>query len=166
VARGYVRDFVRITPASSASVSAFRMRPEFTKKKPPGSAKAFTSSEIQHLDRERNFGVRVPDNVLTHAVHVLRNDRVVDDLRLALHLLRQLFAESDLLLQRVEVYALANVTVANRFGIFLFILAKAPAASRPSAARTATGTAEGRLIFRQLLIVTLYAYSGRGKTLP
>src|ERR1039458_123814 len=34
-----------MTPASSASSSAFRIRPEVTKKKPPGSANALISSE-------------------------------------------------------------------------------------------------------------------------
>src|ERR1035441_9861536 len=38
-----------MTPASSASVSAFRISPEFTKKKPPGKANAFTSSESSTL---------------------------------------------------------------------------------------------------------------------
>src|SRR5260370_5463400 len=38
-----------MTPASSDSESAFSMRPELTKKNPPGRAKALTSSESSTL---------------------------------------------------------------------------------------------------------------------
>ena len=121
VARGYVRDFVRHHAGQLGFGIGFQDQAGVHKEKPAGQGKGIHLFGIQHLDGERHFGVRVPDQVLTHAVYVLRDDRVVDDLRLALHLLRQLFAESDLLLEGVEVYALANVAVANRLGIFLLI---------------------------------------------
>jgi hypothetical protein len=57
-----------MTPASSASVSVFRIRPEFTKKKPPGSGKGVHLFGIQHLDGERHFGIGIPDKILAYAI--------------------------------------------------------------------------------------------------
>ena len=77
---------------------------------------------VQHLDRDRHLRVRVADEVLADAIDVLGDDRIVDDFRLALDLLRDLLAERDLLLDRVEVDALADVAIADGIGIFLFVL--------------------------------------------
>ena len=85
---------------------------------------------IEHLDGERNLGVGVADQVLAHAVDVFGDDRIVDDLGLALHFLRQLLAERDLLLERVEVHALADIAIADLVGIFL---SSCPRRKRPPA---------------------------------
>jgi len=77
---------------------------------------------IQHLDGKRHFGIRVPDEILPHAVDVFGDDWVVDDLGLALHFLRQLLAECDFLLQGVEVDTLADVAVTDFFGVFFFLV--------------------------------------------
>ena len=102
-----------ITPASSASVSAFRIRPEFTKKKPPGRAKAFTSSESSTLIVKGTLASELRTRFWPDAVDVLGDHRIVDDLGLALHFLGQLLAQADLFLQRVEVDALADIAVAD-----------------------------------------------------
>ncbi len=92
-----------ITPAISASLSAFSRIPVFTKKKPPGSAKALISSESSDLNGEQHFQRRVARQVLANPVHVLGNDRIVDNLGLALDLLGpplQLRPRADLFLDR------------------------------------------------------------------
>src|ERR1022692_854671 len=47
---------------------------------------------------ERNFGVGIAHQVLTDPVHILGDDRVIDDFGLALDFLRQLLAEGDFFL--------------------------------------------------------------------
>ena len=64
----------------------------------------------------------VADDVLSYAIHVLRDDRIVDDLGLVLHFLGQLLAEGDLFLQRVEVRTLGDIAIADLVRILLFVL--------------------------------------------
>ena len=49
-------------------------------------------------------------------------DRVVDDFGLALDFLRQLLAQRDLLLERIEVDAAGNVALADRIGVFFLVV--------------------------------------------
>ena len=68
---------------------------------------------IDHLDRERHARVRIAHQILPHAVHVFVHHGVVDELRALIDFLRELLAERDLVLERVEVQSLAHVAVAD-----------------------------------------------------
>src|SRR6266498_340942 len=59
---------------------------------------------VDHLDLDRRLDVRVEDDILPHAVDVLDNDRVGDELRFPVDLRGELTAEGDLLVERVEIY--------------------------------------------------------------
>src|SRR5205085_10501865 len=71
------------------------------------------------FDGERNLAIRIADDVLTDAVHVLRDDGVVDDLGLPLDILREAFAQRDFLLERIPVEAAADVAIADFLGVLL-----------------------------------------------
>ena len=86
---------------------------------------------VEHLDGEGHLGVGVAHQVLADAVDVLGDDRIVDDLGLALDFLRQLLAEGDFFLERVEVDALADIAIADFVGIFLLCLRRRFAAELP-----------------------------------
>ena len=77
---------------------------------------------VDQLDREGHLGVGVPHQILPHAIDVFGDHRVIDDLRVAFHVLRQRLAESDLLLERVEVHSLADLAVADRVNVFFLVL--------------------------------------------
>ena len=91
---GYMADFVRHDAGQFSFVVRLQNHPEFTKKNPPGSANALTSRRLDYLNGERNLGVRVPDQVLSHPVDVLGDGWIVDDLGLSLNLLGQLLANA------------------------------------------------------------------------
>src|ERR1039458_9277793 len=135
--------------AISASVSAAVNRPVFTKMTPPGSAKALRTGSsitwkvngtlaselrarfwptrreglengvVNHLESERHLGVGVACQVLAHPVHVLGDDRVVHQLRLALDLSSQLLAHGDLFFDGIAIEA-AHVPVADLARIVFF----------------------------------------------
>ena len=67
------------------------------------------------------FHVRVTDEVLSHAINILGDNGIIDNLGLTLDFLRDLFAECNFLLDGVEVYAFADIAFTNRVGILLFI---------------------------------------------
>jgi hypothetical protein len=59
---------------------------------------------------------------LAYAVHVLGDDRVIDELGGALNLLGKGLAEGDFVFERIEIDALADIAVADGLNIFLGIL--------------------------------------------
>ncbi len=63
--------------------------------------------------------VRIADEILADAVDVLVDDRVVDELGLALDFGGELFAEGDFAFERVEIYAVADVAVADGVHVLL-----------------------------------------------
>ena len=77
---------------------------------------------VNDLDRKRHASVGVANQILSHSVDVLGDDRVVNDLRVAFNLGRQLFAERDFLFDRIEVDALTDVPFADRLDVFLGLL--------------------------------------------
>ena len=77
---------------------------------------------VDHLDRERNLGVGIAHQVLAHAIDVLGDLGIVDDLGLPLDLLRQAFAERDLLLDRVDVQPGVDLAVADLIGIVILFV--------------------------------------------
>ena len=143
VARGHVGDFVRHHAGQFGFGLGLQDQAGVHEEEAARQREGVHFLGIQHLDGEGNLGVGVADQVLPDAVDVLGDDRVVDDLGLALHFLRQLLAESDLLLQGVEIDALADVAIADFLGILLLIFlspAKAPTGNRLIAAKIAAGT--------------------------
>ena len=115
---------------------------------------------VQHLDGKGHFGIRVPDEVLPNAVDVLGDDGVVDNLGLALDFLRQLFAECDFLLQRVEVHTLTDVAVADFLGVVLFLVPGESTHGQQAAnGQNCYRYSEVKFHSRKLLIPTLYAQS-------
>src|SRR5260370_28203594 len=77
---------------------------------------------IDHLDREWYSRIRIAHEILSDAIYIFRDDRVVDKLGRALDLLRQLLTECNFLLQRVEVRTLAHLPVPDRLDIIFGIL--------------------------------------------
>src|SRR5262249_61020849 len=74
---------------------------------------------VDHLDRERDFRVRVQHDVLSHAVDILGDDWVVNELRVPVNFGGELAAESDLLVYRVEInLAFVDVPLADQLGVF------------------------------------------------
>ncbi len=74
------------------------------------------------FERERNLGVGIARQVLSHAIDEFGNERVVDDLGLARDFGSELLAERHFLLDRIQVEALADVTVADQIGVALLAL--------------------------------------------
>src|SRR5208283_705740 len=72
---------------------------------------------IDNLDRKGNLSVGIANQILPHAIHILRNDWVVNQLRTALHFLRERFAERNFVFQGVKVNSLADVAVPNRIHV-------------------------------------------------
>src|SRR2546422_1002367 len=66
---------------------------------------------VDHLDRQGNFGIGVPRQILTNPVYELCDQRIVDHLRLERNLLGELLPEGDLSLEGVEVNSGAYITV-------------------------------------------------------
>ena len=91
-------------------------------KEATGQCKGIHLFAIQHLDGEWHLGVGVANKVLPDAIHIFGNGRVGNNFRLAFDFLGQLFAQSDFLIQRIEVDTFADVAIANRVRIVLRIL--------------------------------------------
>src|ERR1700756_4536908 len=77
---------------------------------------------IDHLDREWYSRVRIAHEILSDAIYIFRDDRVVDELGRALDLLRQLLTECNFLFQRVEVRTFSHLPVPDRLDIIFGIL--------------------------------------------
>ena len=121
VAGGDVRDFMRHDAGQFGFGFGLQHQPGVHEEEAAGQGERVDFFGIQHLDGEGNLGVGVPHQILADAVDVFGNDRIVDDLGLALHFLRQLFAECDFLFQGVEVDAFADIAIADLFGIFFLV---------------------------------------------
>ena len=130
VARRDVRDLVRHDAGQFGFGFGLQHQAGVHEEESAGQREGVHLFGIQHLDGEGNLGVGIPDEVLADAIDVLGDDRVVDDLGLALHFLRQLLAESDLLLEGVEVDALADIAIADFFRI---VLSSCPRRTHPPA---------------------------------
>ena len=132
VPRGDVGDFVSHHAGQLSFVIGFQKQAGIDEEEPARQGKCVHFFRIQHLDGEGDLGVGVPHQILAHAVDVLRDDRVVDDLALALHFLGQLFAEGDFFLQRVEVHALADIAVSDGVRVLFLVLIFVPSESAGS----------------------------------
>ncbi len=77
---------------------------------------------VDDLDGERNLGIGIPHQVLTYAIDVLGNHRVIDDFSLTLYFRGQLLAQGNLFFERVEVDLTADVPIADLIGVFLRVL--------------------------------------------
>ena len=161
MARGHVRDLVRHHARQFGFAIRLQDQARVHEEEPAGQSESVHLFGIDHLDGERNFGVGIAHQVLADPVDVLGDDRVVDDLGLALHFLRQPLAEGDFLLQRPEIDAFADVPIADFVGIFLSCRrAKETVWQRVRTARKATGTAKKRFMSGKLLLLLLYAQTG------
>ena len=119
----HVRDLVRHHARQFGFVIGFQDQPGIDEEESAGKRKGVDLLGVDHLDRERDLGIGIAHQVLAHAIHILGDDRVVDDLGLALDFLRHLLAERDLLFERIEVHPLAYVAVADLVWVFLLVLA-------------------------------------------
>ncbi len=119
VPRGHVRDLMRHHAGQFRFAVRLQNQPGVDEEESAGQRERIHFFAVDHLDGERHLGVRIPHQVLAHAIYVLRDHRVVDDLGLPLHLLRQPFADRDLFLDRVEIHALSDVAISDLFGVFL-----------------------------------------------
>ena len=117
-----MRDFMRHHAGQFGLRIRLQDQPGVDEEKSARQRECVDVFRVDHLDGERHLGVGVAHQVLPDAVHVLGDNRVVDDLGLPLHLLRQPFAERNLFFKRIEVYALTHVPVADRIGILVLIV--------------------------------------------
>jgi len=124
MARRHVPDFMRHHAGQLRFIVRLQNQPGVYEEESPGQCERVHFFAIDHLDGERNLGVGVPHQVLTHAVYVFGDYRIVDDLGLAFHLGRQLLAQRNLFFERVEVDTLADVPISNLIGVFFRILSE------------------------------------------
>ncbi len=76
---------------------------------------------VQNLNGDRNLDVGIADQILANAVHVFRNDWIIDDASLPFQFLGNLFTKGDFFFEGIEVDTLIDVAIANGVGIFLLI---------------------------------------------
>ena len=74
---------------------------------------------IDHLDRKGHLRIGVANQVLPYAVHILGHDGIVNEFRLLLHFLRQLFSQRDFVFQRIEIQSVAYAAIADSVHILL-----------------------------------------------
>ena len=113
VPRANVRDFVRHYAGQLRFLIRVQDQPAIDVEKSAGQRERVHHVGIDHLDGEGNLGVGIAHQVLPHAVHVLVDHRIVDELRALFHFLRQLFAQRDLALHRIKIQPLADVAVSD-----------------------------------------------------
>src|SRR5262249_16702690 len=70
----------------------------------PRPRKSIDLVRINYLDRDRHLDVRVEDNILPHAIYILRDNRIRDEFRLPVNLRCELPTESDFLVNRIKIY--------------------------------------------------------------
>ena len=99
VPRGHVRDLVRHHARQFRFGIGAQDQSAIHVEKSARQRERIHHIGIDHLDREGNLRVRIAHQVLPHAVHVFGHDRIVDQLRRALHFLRQALAQRDLALE-------------------------------------------------------------------
>ena len=120
VPRGHVGDFVGQNARKLVLFVGDLDQPGVDENEAARQGESIRRIVVDDLEFEGETGVGVPHQVLSHPVHILRDDRVVQQFRLARHFLGELFSEGDLLLDRVEVHTLTDVAVSNLAGIVLF----------------------------------------------
>ena len=99
---------------------------------------------IDYLDGKWHLGVRVVRQILSEPVNVFRDNRVVHDFGLALHLLGHLLAKRDFLLHRVEIHTLSRIGAAkHRRDLSSCRRPAMPAAPRSTASTMAKWTKHG-----------------------
>jgi len=99
VACGHMSNFVRHDAGQFSLVVGFQNESRVHEEETSRESEGVHFFRIQNFDREGDFGVGVPHQVLAYPVHIFRNNRVVNQLGLPLDLLRQLFANRNLLLE-------------------------------------------------------------------
>src|SRR5260370_27852510 len=115
--RGHVRYFVGHDSRQFRLLLRAKNQPAIYVKESTWQRKRIDLVGIDHLDRKRHPRIRIAHEVLTDAVYVLRDDRVVDKLRRPLDVLRQLLAKRNFLFQRIEVGAPTHLSIADRLDI-------------------------------------------------
>ena len=113
VARANVRDLVGHHSGHFRFFVGAQDQPAIYVEKSAGQCERVHLIGIDHLDRERHLGVRVAHQVLAHAVHIFGDYRIIDKLRGAVHFLRELFAQRNLVLQGIKIRTVADLAVSN-----------------------------------------------------
>jgi len=121
VPRGDVRDLVRHHARQFRLRVGFENQPRVHEEEAARQRERVNVFRIDDLDGEWHLGVGVAHQVLAHPVHIFGNHRIVDNLRLPLDVLRELLAQRDFFIDRVEIDALADVAIADLVGILLFV---------------------------------------------
>src|SRR5260370_28644667 len=115
--RGHVRYFVGHDTRQLRLFLSAKNQPAIYVKESARQRERIDLVGIDHLDRERHPRIRIAHEILSDAVYVLSDDRIVDNLRRALDLLRQLLTERNFLFQRVEVGTLTHLPIADGLDI-------------------------------------------------
>ena len=111
--RGNVRNLVRHHTGQFSLVIGCRNYAGVHEKEATRQRERVNLFRVDHLNCERNLRIGIAHQILANAIDIFRNDRIVDDLRLALHFLRHLFADADFFFDRVEVQAFADIAIAD-----------------------------------------------------
>ncbi len=122
MARGHVRNFVRHHASKLRLFLRAQDQAAVDVEKSARQREGVDFVGVDDFDGEGNARIRIAHQVLSHAIHVLGDNGIVDQLRRALHFLRESLAERDLALQRIEVNTFADAAIANGFHVFLGIL--------------------------------------------
>ena len=117
VTRADMRDFVRHHACEFRFLIGVENQAAIDVEKAAWQRKRVHHVRINHLNREWHARIGVPHQILSYAVDVFHHHRIINEFCGAVHLLRELFAQRDLVLERVEVEPLANVAIANRIHI-------------------------------------------------
>src|SRR5215472_2068202 len=122
VARRYVRDLVGHHARKLGLFLRAQNQTAVHIKKAAGQSKGVDDVRVDHLDGEGNLGVRVAHQVLAYTVHILGDDRIINQLGRLLNLLGEGFAKRHFLFEREELEMTADAAVANSLYVFFGIL--------------------------------------------
>ena len=111
--RANVRDFMRHNSRQLRFLIGAQHHAAIHIEESAGERKGIHHIGIDHLDREGHLRVRIANQVLPDAIHIFRHHRVGDELRNAVHFLRQLLAQRNLMLHRIHVQPMPDLAVAD-----------------------------------------------------
>src|SRR6185437_9159439 len=99
-------------------------QPGLNKEETAGKSKCIDGWVFDDLDRKRNFGVGITNEVLPDTIDVFGNHGIIDDLGLTLDLLGHLLAQGNFFFERIEIYFARDVSIADSVGVFFVFITR------------------------------------------
>ncbi len=90
--------------------------------KPAGKGEGVDFIGIDYLDCEGHARIGIADQILADAVHVFRDDGIIDKFGGALDFLGERFAEGNFVFKRIEIDPFADVAITDVVDVFLGVL--------------------------------------------